>query len=216
MTHHLNGAPSARTRIRRLNKRARYDRDTICRILDSGLLCHVGFVVDGHPVVLPTLYWRDGGRLYWHGSARGRMLRAVEGAPVCVSVTQFDGLVLARSAFNHSANYRSVTLFGTATSVTDPAEKRRALEAMMDSIAPGRWAALRPLDDHELSVTRLMWIAIDEASAKVREGPPNDRADFDWPVWAGVIPLSTSLGVPECDGEGAAGLQPAPQVIRPL
>jgi uncharacterized protein len=201
----LSTKPSSeRVRARRLAKRATYDRQTIYRILDGGLLCHVGFVIDGEPAVIPTLYWREGDRLYWHGSAQSRMLRAVEGSPVCIAVTLFDGLVLARSAFNHSANYRSVIIYGTAIQVTERAEKLLALEAMMDSIIPERWAQLRPVTDKEVDATRVMYVAIDEASAKVREGPPNDRADYAWPVWAGVIPCSTQLGAAECDGELAA------------
>src|SRR5436305_10918301 len=146
-----NGPPSPRARVRRLSKRGHYGAQTIHDILDCGLLCHVGFVFGGHPVVIPTLYWREGDRLYWHGSAQSRMLLAVENAPVCVTVTQFDGLVLARSAFHHSANYRSVTLFGIATLVTDPAEKLTRLEAMMESILPERWDRLRPVTKKELN-----------------------------------------------------------------
>jgi nitroimidazol reductase NimA-like FMN-containing flavoprotein (pyridoxamine 5'-phosphate oxidase superfamily) len=198
-----------------MRKRGHYDRGTIFRILDSGLLCHVAFVFDNYPVVMPTLYWREGDRLYWHGSVASRMLRAVEGAPVCIAVTHFDGLVLARSAFNHSANYRSVTLFGNAVPVTDATEKLTRLKFMVDSILPERWDLLRPVNGSELKATRLMWIPIDEASAKVRQGPPNDREDFDWPVWAGVIPLSTRVGAPECDNEGESRSHPVPRAARP-
>lgn len=207
-------APSDRVRVRRLAKRACYDRETIDRILDGGLICHVGFVIDGEPAVIPTLFWREGDRLYWHGSAQSRMLRAVEGCPVCIAVTHFDGLVLARSAFNHSANYRSVVIYGQAVAVTDRSEKLSALEAMVDSIVPDRWRQLRPVTDKEVDATRVMWVAIDEASAKVREGPPNDRADFAWPVWAGVIPLSTEIDAAEPDGELAKSFDP-PRTRRP-
>jgi hypothetical protein len=199
-----SGAASERVRVRRTPRRAVYDGEAIRAILDSGLLCHLAFVFEGHPVVLPTLYWREGDRLYWHGSAASRLLRAVEGAEVCVAVTHLDGLILARSAFNHSANYRSVTIFGVASAVDDEAAKTAHLKTFMDSIAPGRWDRLRPMSDSELKASRVMSVPIDEASAKVREGPPGDEVDFDWPVWAGGLPLITRAGALVADGEGAS------------
>jgi nitroimidazol reductase NimA-like FMN-containing flavoprotein (pyridoxamine 5'-phosphate oxidase superfamily) len=195
---------SARVKVKRTPHRADYDRDAIHSILDSGLLCHLAFVFDGHSVVLPTLYWREGDRLYWHGSAASRLLRAVEGAIVCIAVTHLDGLVFARSAFNHSANYRSVTIFGVASAVDDPRAKAAHLRTLMESLSPGRWDQLRPISDTELKVTRVMSVAIDEASAKVREGPPGDSGDFDWPVWAGVLPLTLTSGALAKDGQGAS------------
>lgn len=209
------GPASQRTRVKRLGKRGRYDRKTICDIVDGGLLCHVGFLFDGHPVVIPTLCWRSGDRLYWHGSARGRMMSSVEGAEVCVTLTRFDGLVLARSAFHHSANYRSVILFGTAVLERDPEEKIAAMKAMVDSLFEGRWERLRPMSEKELRATNVMWIPIDEASAKVRQGPPADEQDFGWPVWAGVIPFSLAVGQAERDERGAISLDPAPKLLRP-
>jgi nitroimidazol reductase NimA-like FMN-containing flavoprotein (pyridoxamine 5'-phosphate oxidase superfamily) len=143
------------------------------------------------------------------------MLRAVEGAAVCVTVTHLDGLVCARSAFNHSANYRSVVLFGTAVAITDPAEKTSRMKAMLESIVPGRWELLRPVTDKELAATAIMSIDIDEASAKLRDGPPADYEDADWPVWAGVIPLTTVVGAPERETQGGGGLEPAPRILRP-
>jgi nitroimidazol reductase NimA-like FMN-containing flavoprotein (pyridoxamine 5'-phosphate oxidase superfamily) len=200
--------------VRRFPRRGRYDRRTIDAILDCGIVCHVGFVRDGHPVVIPTLYWREGDRLYWHASIRGRMVRAIAGAPVCVAVTHLDGLVCARSAFNHSANYRSVVLFGTAVAVTDPAQKKLRMKAMMESICPDRWELLRPVTDKEVNATAILSLAIDQASAKFRDGPPGDAEDSGWPVWAGVIPTSTVVGEPEREGEGGGSLE-APRTLRP-
>ena len=190
--------PSDRARVRRLHERARYDRPSLDAILDAGLLCHVGYVIDGAPYVTPTLYWRDGDRVYWHGSSASRMLRAVDGAEVCVTVSHLDGLVLARSGFHHSVNYRSVMLFGRAAMVDDPAELEAQLELFMEQILPGRWAELRPPTDQEIKGTALLSMAIDEASAKVRTGPPvDDEEDYDWPVWAGLLPVRTVVDAPE-------------------
>jgi nitroimidazol reductase NimA-like FMN-containing flavoprotein (pyridoxamine 5'-phosphate oxidase superfamily) len=189
--------PSDRTRVRRVHERARYDRPSLDAILDAGLLCHVGYVIDGAPYVTPTLYWRDGDRVYWHGSSASRMLRAVDGAEVCVTVSRFDGLVLARSGFHHSVNYRSVMLFGRATKVDDSDELEAQLELFLEQILPGRWAELRPPTVQEIKGTTLLSLAIDEASAKVRGGPPvDDDEDYDWPVWAGVLPVRTIVDAP--------------------
>lgn len=204
-----------RFKVKRFSRRGRYDRRTIDAILDCGLVCHVGFVCDGSPVIIPTLYWREGDRLYWHASVRGRMARAIANAPVCVAVTHLDGLVCARSAFNHSANYRSVVLFGTAIAVTDAAEKRSRMKAMMESIFPDRWELLRPVTDKEVNATAILSLEIDEASAKFRDGPPGDAEDSHWPVWAGVIPTSTVVGKPEREGDGLVSLDAAPRILRP-
>jgi nitroimidazol reductase NimA-like FMN-containing flavoprotein (pyridoxamine 5'-phosphate oxidase superfamily) len=177
-------------RIKREPQRGVYDRATIDAILDEALLCHLGFEVDGQPYVIPTLHARIGDRLYVHGSAASRMLRhAASGARVCVTVTLLDGIVLARSVFNHSINYRSVVVLGTATSV-EGGEKTEALRAFTDHIAPGRWDEARQPTEQELKATWVLALPLTEASAKVRSGPPEDDAeDLDFPVWSGVVPV---------------------------
>jgi nitroimidazol reductase NimA-like FMN-containing flavoprotein (pyridoxamine 5'-phosphate oxidase superfamily) len=207
---------TARVRVRRYHERGRYDRATIDAILDAGLLCHLGFVHEGAPVVLPTLYWRDGDRVYWHGSNASRMLRAAEGAQVCLTVTHLDGLVLARSAFHHSANYRSVAVMGRAEVVADAAKRRAQLERLVESVFPGRWAGLRPVTAQELKATRILSLALDEASAKVRAGGPSeDDADLIWPAWAGVIPLAVRAGHCQPDEAARAAARPSPIHTRP-
>lgn len=195
-------APTARSRIKRMPKRGRYDRETVHAILDAGFVCHVGYSIDGQPYVTPTAHWRDGERVYWHGSSASRMLRSLKpgGVPVCLAVTHLDGLVLARSAFNHSMNYRSVMAFGTAHLADDPEHKLRALETFVDRLYPGRWAELRPATAQELKATTVLWLDLDEVSAKIRSGPPgDDEADLAWPCWAGVVPMRTvtDAAVPE-------------------
>ena len=187
--------PTPRTTVRRRPQRGHYDRETIDAVLDEGFVCHLGVVDDHGPVVLPTGYVRIGGEVVLHGSAANRMLRlAAEGRPVCVTVTLLDGLVLARSAFHHSMNYRCVVVFGQAR-VLEGDEKVRALEAFVDHIVPGRSAEARPPDDRELAATLVIAVPLDEASAKVRTGPPSDdEADLALDVWAGVIPLSLVRG----------------------
>jgi len=193
-----SGPPSAFTRVRRLGKRGAYDAKTIHAILDAATHCHVAHVIDGRPVALPTLHWRHGSRLYWHGNAASRMLAAnAAGGEVCVTVTIIEGFVLARSGFNHSINYRSVMCFGTPVEVTDPGEKSVALEHFLEHWLPGRWAGLRPPTRKELAATRVLSIPLDEASAKIREGGPHDPpADAAWPTWAGVLPLLQHAGAP--------------------
>jgi hypothetical protein len=205
------GAPSTRTRLRRLRERGRHDRTTIHAILDEGFVCHVGFADSRGPVVIPTAYARTGDVLYLHGAAGNAALQALRtGSPVCVTVTLVDGLVLARSAFHHSVNYRSVVVYGTATEVVDPEEKRRALDAVVEHVVPGRGADARPANDLELRVTRVVRIPLDEASAKVRTGgPKDDTEDLDLPVWAGEIPLDVRAGAPITDA-GAPVRVPAP------
>jgi nitroimidazol reductase NimA-like FMN-containing flavoprotein (pyridoxamine 5'-phosphate oxidase superfamily) len=185
--------PTSRTRVVREAERAIYDRDAAYRILDEGFVCHVGFVVDSQPYVIPTGYGRAGDRLYIHGSVASRMLRNLDqGLPVCVTVTLLDGLVLARSIFNHSMNYRSVVILGTAKAVVDPAEKIESLRLLSEHILPGRWAESRHPNEKELKATMILSLPISEFSAKVRQGPPIDDAeDCAFPVWAGVIPLET-------------------------
>jgi nitroimidazol reductase NimA-like FMN-containing flavoprotein (pyridoxamine 5'-phosphate oxidase superfamily) len=181
-------------------KRGHYDRATIDAILDAGILCHVGFVADGMPIVIPTLYWRDGDFIYLHGSIASRMLGESLDTPICVTVTHMDGLVLTRSAFHHSVNYRSVVVLGRAEEIADPQERAARMRYFMEGLFPGRWDSLRPVKVKELKATRLLRLSIDEASAKIRSGPPaDDKADLDWPAWGGVIPVSLSVGKPEPD-----------------
>lgn len=190
--------PTARTRVVREADRAVYDREAVYRILDEGFLCHVGFSVDGQPFVIPTSYGRKDARLYIHGSAASRMLRQMKDAvPVCVTVTLLDGLVLARSVFNHSMNYRSVVILGKATLVDDPEEKLAALRALSEHILPGRWDDSRQPNERELKATSVLRLPIEEFSAKVRTGPPiDDEEDYSFPTWAGVLPLETTAGIP--------------------
>jgi nitroimidazol reductase NimA-like FMN-containing flavoprotein (pyridoxamine 5'-phosphate oxidase superfamily) len=201
--------------VGRLPERARYDPDTIRAILDEGLVCHVGFVADGQPFVVAATYARWDDRLVIHGSAASRMMKTLAGgAPACASVTLLDGLVLARSAFHHSMNYRSVVVVGTATEVVDPAEKLRALEAIVEHVAPGRGASVRPPSEIEMRATRVVTLPLDEASAKVRTGPPkDDEEDYALPVWAGEIPLALQPGPPKDDPLLAPGIAPPPEVL---
>jgi uncharacterized protein len=194
-------APTDRTRVRRTPQRGAYERDTIDAILDETLISHVGFVHDAHPVVIPTLHARLGDRLYLHGSAASRMLRTLlKGVPVCVTATLVDGLVLARSAFHHSVNYRSVVVFGEATAVEPEEERLKALELFTEKLVPGRWGEVRPPTRQELKGTKVLSLPLDEASAKVRSGPPiDDDEDYDLPVWAGVLPLGTQGAEPQPD-----------------
>jgi uncharacterized protein len=191
-----NPNPTPRTRVVREPQRAVYDRDAVNQILDEALFCHVGFVVDGQPYVIPTSYGRDEDALYIHGSVASRMLRHLDqGVPVCVTVTLVDGLVLARAVFNHSMNYRSVVILGTATMVDDPAEKLAALRAISEHILPHRWDDSRQPNEKELKATSVLRLPINEFSAKVRVGPPiDDDEDYSFPTWAGVIPLETTVG----------------------
>jgi hypothetical protein len=191
-----------RTRLRRLPSRGSYDQTTIDAILDEGLVCHVGFVHDGQPYVLPTTYARVGDALYLHGSAASRMLRGLrEGLPVAVTVTLLDGLVLARAAFHQSMNYRCVVILGAAEEVTGDAERLAALEAIVEHVVPGRWREVRGPSTQELRATMVLRVPIVEASAKVRTGGPLDDAeDLGWPCWAGHIPLRLTASTPVPDG----------------
>jgi uncharacterized protein len=193
--------PTERTILRRLPRRGKFDRPAVYQILDEGFICHVGFIVDGRPVVIPTSYWRVEDDLYIHGSAASRMLNSLEqGVDVCVAVTLIDGLVLARSAFHHSINYRSVVVFGHAAAVDDPDEKMKLMQAFTDHIVPGRWQDVRPPNESELKATLVLKLPLVEASAKVRTGPPIDDAeDYQLSVWAGVVPLGIAAGSPISD-----------------
>jgi hypothetical protein len=202
-------AITPRSRVKRLPKRGRHDFETVARVLDAGFLCHVGYVIDGKPYVTPTSYWREGAHVYWHGSSASRMLRTLEGGvDACLTVALVDGLVLARSAFHHSINYRSVMLFGQAHKVEDPAFKAKALENFVERMYPGRWQTLRPATALELKATTVLHMKIDEGAAKARSGPPiDDDEDYGWPVWAGVVPVRTVLGAAHDDGRLAAGVE---------
>lgn len=204
-----------RTTLKRLPSRAEYDCDRVYEILDEAFVCHVGFVFDGQPYVIPTGYGRVGDKLYIHGSAASRMLRTLkEGVDVCVTVTLIDGLVLARSAFHHSMNYRSVVILGKAVVVEDAAEKMEALRAITDHIVPGRWDEVREPDEGELRATLVLSLPLVEASAKIRTGPPiDDEPDYEIPVWAGVIPLTLTTGEPIADPRLKAGTA-FPQHLR--
>lgn len=188
--------PTERTSLRRLPKRGVFDRRSVYEILDEGLVCHVGFVADSQPFVIPTAYGRDGDRLLIHGARASRMLKAVgDGAQVCVTVTLVDGLVLARSAFHHSMNYRSVVVLGRAFVLEDPEEKRRALRIFTEHVVPGRWSEVRRPSRRELDATTVLALPLEEVSAKVRTGPPvDDEEDYALDVWAGVLPLSVAAG----------------------
>jgi len=205
--------PSAFTRVKRLGKRGAYDLKTVFAILDAATHCHVAHVIDGRPVALPTLHWRHADRLYWHGNAASRMLgENARRSEVCVTATIIDGFVLARSGFNHSVNYRSAMCFGTPEEVADPADKNRALEHFLEHWLPGRWKTLRPATRKELAATRVFSLALDEASAKIREGGPHDPPeDVEWPTWAGVLPLAMHAGAP-IPAEDFHGRQPPPRL----
>jgi nitroimidazol reductase NimA-like FMN-containing flavoprotein (pyridoxamine 5'-phosphate oxidase superfamily) len=197
-----------RTAVRRLPDRGSYDRGVLDAILDEGLVCHVGFVLDGQPYVIPTTYGRVGGQLYLHGSAASRMLKAMRGGiAVCVTVTHLDGLVLARSAFHHSMNYRSAMVLGMAQEVVDPEERWTALRAIVDHVVPGRFDEVRPPSENELRATLVLRLAIDEASAKIRTGPPvDDDADYALPLWAGELPMRTTVLPAVADPRLAPGI----------
>jgi len=202
--------PSGRSRVKRLNQRAAYDKATVYGVLDQGLICHVAYVIEDQPYITPTAYWREGDRVLWHGSSASRMLRTVkEKVPVSLNVSFFDGLVLARSGFHHSINYRSVTLFGRAEALTGEAEKLAALEAFTERVIPGRWPELRAPTSQEIKATTVVWMEIEEASAKIRTGPPaDDEEDYALPIWAGVVPLGTVIGEPIPDPRLDAAIAP--------
>ena len=207
--------PTTRTTLKRLPKRGSFERETVYQILDEGFVCHVGFVADGQPFVIPTAYGRVGDRLYLHGAKASRTLRALAaGAEVCVTVTLVDGLVMARSAFHHSINYRSVVVFGRARAVESEGEKAAALEAFTEHVCRGRWADVRWPTAQELAATAVLVLPLAEASAKVRTGPPiDDEEDYTLPVWAGVLPLHVEPGTPEADPRLPAGT-PVPDYLE--
>jgi nitroimidazol reductase NimA-like FMN-containing flavoprotein (pyridoxamine 5'-phosphate oxidase superfamily) len=200
--------PTARSRVKRLHERGRYDLATIAAILDASFLCHVGYVIDGKPYVTPTAFWREGDHVYWHGSSASRMLRTLEsGTDCCLTVSQVDGFVLARSAFHMSINYRAVMLFGNAHTVEDEAAKLQAMERFVERMFPGRWKELRPVHKQEIKATTVLSMKIEEGSAKIRTGPPkDDEEDYTWPVWAGVVPVQMVAAPPVPDERLLAGV----------
>lgn len=206
----MNDSPSERTRVKRYHWLADYRPPTIHAILDAMPHCHVGYTHDGKPVVTPTMQWRDGERVYWHGSSASRMIRAAESHQVCLCVSIIDGLVLARSAYNYNLNHRSVMIFGEAQRVTDPDEKRQQLARFVNKIVPEQWDRLRPVTEQELKATTVLSMPLNEASAKVRTGQPeDDEADYAFPVWAGVVPVQFSIGQPIADPKNL------PDVVMP-
>ena len=209
-------AVTERTKLKRLPKRGSFDRETIYKILDEAFICHVGFAVDGKPFVIPTGYARAGDELLIHGSAASRMMRAMaKGIDVCVTVTLLDGLVLARSAFHHSVNYRSVVIFGNATLIEDEAEKREALRLFTEHIVPDRWNEIREPNELELKATTVLKLPITEASAKIRAGGPvDDEEDYEMDIWAGVIPLKIKAEAPENDARLKDGIAPPDYVLN--
>jgi nitroimidazol reductase NimA-like FMN-containing flavoprotein (pyridoxamine 5'-phosphate oxidase superfamily) len=190
---------TVRNKVKRLHERGRYDRASLYAVLDAGVLCHVAYVIDGQPYCTPTIYWRDGDHLYWHGSSASRMLRSLEaGVPVCLTVAHLDGLVMARCGFNHSANYRSAMCFGTARLLTEEAAKTKGMLDVVDRFYPGRSGDLRANNKQEIKATSIIGMEIEEASVKVRaKGVADDPVDVDFPVWAGVIPVRTVIGADE-------------------
>ena len=206
-------APSNRTRLRRKHDRANYDAKTVHGILDAMPICSVGYVFDGAPFVTTTLQWREGSHIYWHGSSASRMLEACEETQVCVNVSIIDGFVMARSAFNHSCNYRSVMAFGTARKIKDPAEKEERLRTFTEKLYPGRWDLLRPATAQEIKATTVLSLALNECAAKIRSGPPgDDEEDYGLPLWAGVIPVRLQVLAAVDDPRLIAGLTPPAHV----
>jgi len=207
--------PSERTTVKRMPHRAVYDREVINAILDEGLLCHLGFTVDSQPYVLPTIYARDGQRILVHGSSASRMLRNLRsGIPVCATVTLLDGLVLARSAYHHSMNYRSVVILGTATEICGRADKLAAMRMIVNHVMPGRWDDVRAPSEAEIRATMVLLLPLNETSAKVRTGPPlDDEEDYALTTWAGVLPLSLKAHAPEADPRLPSSIQ-SPSYVR--
>jgi nitroimidazol reductase NimA-like FMN-containing flavoprotein (pyridoxamine 5'-phosphate oxidase superfamily) len=195
--------------VKRLHERGAYDRQTVNAILDAWPVCHVGYIFSGTPYVTPTLQWREEGEVFWHGSSASRMLESCEEADVCLTVTIVDGFVLARSAFHHSANYRSVMVMGKARKVSDPDEKRMRLANFVNGLFPDRWDLLRPITAQELKATTVLALPLTEASAKIRTGPPkDDDEDYDLPIWAGVVPVRMQVLEPIDDPRNRAGVEP--------
>lgn len=209
---------SDRVRVKREYQLAHYDNETLYSVLDSHIMAHIGYVIEGQPYVTPTLYWRDGNKLYWHGSAASRMLKAqVRGIPVCVTVSHLDGIVFARSGFNTSINYRSAMVYGKAELVSDVDEIERQFELFFERLSKGRWASFRPSTAQELKATSMLVMEIEEASVKIRTGPPeDDEADLDALLWGGVLPITTEFGTPEPDEFLHSDAPPLGPPARPI
>ena len=207
--------PSKKSKVKRAYERGAYDHETVHRILDAAPLCHVGYNIEGEPYVTPTIHWREGTTLYWHGSSASRMLKTVrEGVPVCVTATLFDGFVMARSAFHHSANYRCVMAFGKAVMIEDKIEKLASLKTMFDKFWPERWDEMRAVTDKELKATLVVKMEIIEASAKVRTGQPiDDVEDYADDIWAGILPFSHETTTPIVDPQLKSGI-PLPDYLK--
>lgn len=206
--------PSDRARVKRYNHIASYERDTIHAILDAMPLCHVGYVFKGHPYVTPTLQWRDGDRIFWHGSSASRMIESAETQEVCLTVSLYDGLVMARSAYNYNINHRSVMIFGTPHRLEDPAEKAAQLRNFVNKTIPGQWERLRPVQEKELKATTVLSMDITEASAKLRSGHTDDEEDADFPVWTGVIPVRYEIGAPVPNPGNLPGVEMPEDVLK--
>lgn len=206
----MSAPPSERARVKRYNQIADYDPETIHAILDAMPLCHVGYVFNGSPFVTPTLQWRDGDRIFWHGSAASRMLETAQCQDVCVTVSLYDGLVMARSAYNYNINHRSVMIFGKPEKLSDE-EKLAQLRHMVNRTIPGQWDRLRPVLPQELKATTVLGMKITEASAKLRSGQPDDDEDADFPVWTGVIPVRYEIGPPEPNPKNLPGVELPPE-----
>jgi len=205
-----------RTRLRRMRERGHFDRETIYSILDAMPMCHIGYVLDNSPVVMPSFQWREGDHVYWHASNGGRGVKAWEESPVCLTVSLLDGLVLARSGLHHSANFRSIMVFGQPVKITDPDQKRSKLNSLIESLYPGRSSILRPMKETEVKQTAVFALPIEEASAKIRNtGPVDDEDDYDLPIWSGTIPVRMQLQKPEPDSRNLKGLD-TPDHVRNL
>ena len=201
-----------RTRLRRMHQRGHYDHEKIYEVLDAALQCSVGYIFNNAPYVTPTIHWREGNRVYWHGSSASQMLRKSAGAEVCLTVSLLDGYVMARSGMNHSVNTRSVMLFGQATKVADD-DKEAKLKAMVEGLFPGRWDMLRPATAQEIKATTVLSMEIDEGAAKIRTGPPgDDEEDYALPIWAGVIPVRTVVDPPVDDPRNLPDMTPPDHV----
>lgn len=208
-------APSERTRVKRLSQRADYDPASIAAILDAQPLCSVAYCVDNKPFVVPTLQWREGEHVYWHGSSASAAMRRANARQVCMNVAILDGLVLARSGFHHSINYRSVTLYGVARKIEEEVAKEKAVKGFMDALIPGRWEELRPVNAKELKATTILTMPIAEASAKIRTGGPgDDEEDYQLPIWAGVVPITTTSGELIPDGRNLPGVDVPDHLLR--
>lgn len=200
--------PTDRSRLRRAHERGSYDAESLYAVLDANPICTVSYVIDGRPFATPTIQWREGNHVYWHGSAASRMLKKAQGNEVCLTVSIIDGYVLARSAYHHSVNFRSAMLFGKTFKVEDPDEKEARLRAFVDGLFPGRWDMLRPPSVQEMKATTVLGMEIDEGAAKVRGGQPVDEdEDYALPIWAGVVPMRTEFLPPEPDPRNLPGVE---------